>query len=501
MKKLLLKLFVISYLLFTALYANGVEASLANKEVVVGNMAQLKLKATGNNIEFPNIKEINGIPIIGQHRGSNSSYSFIKGQMKSEQSTTLVLTFAPQKDMTIPSYKVTIEGKVYETKALELKVVKATVPQANGKDKFSLLLRANKKSVMVGEPLMVTVYFSLQHGVRLSDNPQYNQPEFKGFFVKDVEDQKTYNEGNRQVTELRYILTPKSEGNFTLEPATAKIAVADRNRRDMFGRFFGTSWVPIVSNTLDIEVKEKPNDSDLVGLFTIENHIDSQSVKANKPVNLTVSITGEGSLEDFEFPAYEIDGVTIYSNDAEVTTSVNNNTLKSTYIKQFAFIADANFSIAQKEISFYDTKSKELKYLKIPSYNISVEGKKVANTVVASPQEKNAGVVQSHIKVEKKSMLDGGTKSIEVKSTEWYKVALAFVLGIFISYLFKFVPTINWKKTANIKESEALTLLYPHINESKEVEEMVRALYAKKNGNGNIKIDKVKLRELIKNNT
>jgi len=145
-------------------------------------------------------------------------------------------------------------------------------------------MRTEKKSAMVGEPFIVTVFFSLQNGVRLSENPQYNKPEFKGFFVKEVEQEQAYREGNRQVTKLKYILTPQSEGNFTLEPATAKIGIADTSRRDMFGRFFGTVWTPIASNTIDIEVKKKPEDTDLVGSFTLESTIDKQSIKANKPV-------------------------------------------------------------------------------------------------------------------------------------------------------------------------------------------------------------------------
>ena len=48
--------------------------------------------------------------------------------------------------------------------------------------------------------------------------------------------------------------------------------------------------------------------------------MDAQSVKANKPVNLTVKIKGNGTLEDFEFSAFEIDGVTVYSDDAVITT-------------------------------------------------------------------------------------------------------------------------------------------------------------------------------------
>jgi hypothetical protein len=47
------------------------------------------------------------------------------------------------------------------------------------------------------------------------------------------------------------------------------------------------------------------------------------------------------------------------------------------------------------------------------------------------------------------------------------------------------------------KESEALKILYAHINESKEVEDMVRKLYARKNGDKSVEIDKKILKELV----
>jgi len=497
-KKLLFILFTIYYSLFTLLNAAGVEAALANTEVVAGNMAQLKIKAIGNRTEFPNISYINGVKVLGRHESQNNSFTYINGEMKSQRTVTLVLTFAPQKDMTIPSYEVNIDGKIYKTDPIELKVVKSSAPNT-GNNKFSLQLRTDKKSVMVGEPFLATVYFSLQHGVRLSENPQYNKPEFKGFFTKEAGEEKSYNKGNRQITELRYILTPQSEGNFTVGPATAKIGVADRNRRDMFGRFFGTTWVPIASNTVNIEVKKKPQDSDLVGVFTIENSLDTQSVKANKPVNLTVKIKGEGTLEDFEFPAFEIDGVTVYSDDAVITTDLSNQSIHSTYVKRFAFISDHDFSIPARSISVYDPGAQTLRTLEVPSYDIKVEGTKVSTSAVQPAAMSNDGKVQTNIKLPESSMLDGEEEAVEDKNkVEWWTIILAFISGLAGMYLLRFIPAVKWKRkggTAN--EAEALKILYAHINESPEIEKMVRKLYAKKNGDKSIKIDKNELRKIL----
>jgi len=500
MKKLLFILVTVYYALFTLLNAAGVEATVSNTEVVQGNMAQLKITASGKRAAFPTIQKIDGMPVLGRHQGQNNSFTYINGEMKNTRTTTLVLTFAPQKDMKIPSYEVNIDGKVYKTKPIDIKVVKSTVPKAGSSEKFSLQLRSNKKSVIVGEPLLATVYFSLQNGVRLSENPQYNKPEFKGFFVKEVGKEKSYSEGNRQVTELRYILIPQSEGNFTVGPATAKIGVADRNKRDMFGRFFGTSWTPIASNMVNIEVKAKLQESDLVGDFSLEQHIDAQKVKANKPVNLTVKITGKGSLEDFEFPKYEIDGVTVYSDDAKITSDVNNNAISSTYVKSFAFISDHDFVIPAKNISVYDTKTKTLKQLKIPSYEISIEGTKQAIPAAASTSEAKTGVVQTNLKVAQKSMLDDGEPEVPVEenATEWWMVILAFVSGMIVMALVRYLPGFKMKThTGSYSEAEALKILYPHMSESSEIEEMVRKLYAKKNGDKSIVIDKKVLKELL----
>jgi hypothetical protein len=493
--KFITKSIFLLLLTFQFLWAASVEATLSNTEVVQGNVVQLRIKATGDKALFPDIQKIGDAKVLGKHQGQNNSITYINGKMSSERTISLVLTFAPQHDMTIPSYSVNIDGTVYKTDPINLKVVQANAPKMAATHKFSLLMRTDKKSVIVGEPLVATVFFSLQNGVRLSDNPQYSKPEFKGFFVKEIGSEKSYRDGNRQVTELRYLLIPQSEGNFTLDQATAKIGVADRSRRDMFGRFFGTNWTDIASNTVNIEVKPKPEDTDLVGSFSIENSIDKQSVKENKPVNLTVKITGEGSLEDFEFPEYEIDGVTIYSDNAKVETHVVNNTLKSTYVKSFAFISDHDFTIPARIISVYDIKKGAVNNLKIPAYEVKVEAEKVFTSV---SDKVATGIVQTNLKQEKNSQERVIEKNVEVTHVSWWMLAIAFVSGLLVMYILRYIPIIKWKREKSpFKESEALKILYAHINESKETEQMVRKLYAKKNGDKSVIIDKKELKELV----
>ena len=498
---LILMLFTFAYAAETETetftYAPEVKVLVSDREIVAGHIIRLKIRATGDKVSFPHIEQIDGVKVLEQHERVTNVFHYINGVLKKER-TTLILTFAPHHDMTIPSYEVEIDGRKYKTKPIKIKVAEASAQNKEDNNKFLLHLRTDKKSVIVGEPILATVYLSLKHGVRLSDNPQYSKPTFKGFFAKELGDEKVYDEGHRQVTELRYLLTPLYEGNFIVGPASAKIGVADKIRRDMFGRFLKTRWISIASNTIDIEVKAKPQESDLVGSFAIENSLDTQSVKANKPVSLTVKIVGDGTLEEFEFQDFEIDGVTVYSDDAVITTDLIQNSIQSTYVKRFAFISDHDFTIPSRTISAYDTKSQTVKKLEVPSCDIKVEDTKMSTPTVQAAATSNAGKVQTSIQLPEISMLDGEEKIVEIKNVEWWTMILAFISGFLVMYLFKYLPSMKWKgKRGTIKEAEALKILYAHINESKEIEEMVRKLYARKNGDKNVSIDKKQLKEIL----
>jgi len=441
---------------------------------------------------------IEDAPVVGQSTNSSQSYTMVNGDFKSEKTTTKILQFIPQKDMTIPSFTVNIEGQAYKTKPIDIKVVKSSAQTGEKNALFSLELHANKDKVMVGESLMVTVYFSLKNGVRISQDIQYVKPEFPGFTAVEVDEKNTYMKGNYQVQEIRYILTAQKEGNMTILPAQVKVGIPDRSRRDIFGMTFGTKWYQTASNSLDIEVLPQAQESDLVGEFTARTSIDTQEVKANTPVNLTVTIEGKGNLESFEFPKYEIDGVTVYSDEAKVETKIVNGELHSSYVKTFAFISDADFSIPPKEFSMLTFSDKRLKTLHIDGYDIKVKAGHSTSAGVSN--EPKQGVVQTNMPQgplqSKEEMAKNGSieKEVEVQSVAWWMLVLAFVLGVVLTYGLQHLPK---RASKPYKESEALKILYGHMSDDPEVEAMVRKLYAKKNGDKSVQIDKKVLKEMV----
>ncbi|HEY9191086.1 MAG TPA: BatD family protein [Sulfurovum sp.] len=475
------------------LWSASVEATVSSTEVVSGNAVQLRIKAVGDDAVFPDIQRIDGHKIEGTHSGSSSSYSFINGEMKSEHATTKTFTFVPTKDVNIPSYEIEIDGKVYKTDPIKVTVIKSNAPVGQNGDLFSLQMQANKTRVMVGESLMVTVYFSLKNGVRLSQDIQYTQPTFPGFIVTEGGEQNAYIKGNYQVQEVRYMLTAQEEGNFTATPAHARVGIADGSRRDIFGMTFGTTWKQAASNTLEIEVLPQPKESDLVGDFTVETTIDAQEVKANKPVNLTVKLEGKGNLESFEFPKYEIDGVTVYSDEAKVETKVVDGEIYSTYSKSFAFIAEEDFTIPERHFSMLSLKDRQIKTVKVNGYAVTI--KKTKSAAATAETAQMHGVVQT--KTEPAATETTAPKQAEVKSVAWWMLAVAFGSGALFMMVLQRLPRFKTRSANPYKESEALKILYTHMSEDPQVEAMVRKLYARKNGDKSVEIDKKLLKEMV----
>ncbi|SFV69216.1 BatD [hydrothermal vent metagenome] len=491
MKKILLTLLVIHYSLFTLLNAAGVKATVDTVEVVKGNPVTLYLKATGGLADFPPILTVDTAPVVGTSTSSSRSLSMTKGKTTSEVSTTKIIRFIPEHNMTIPSYIVHISGKTYKTDPIDIRVVKSNAAtQANRP--FMLKMLSNKTKVHVGESFIVTVYFSLRNDMRISQDVQYTKPDFSAFVATEGAEQKAYIKGNYQVQEVPYIVTATKEGNFTISPAHAKIGIPDRSRRDIFGMTFGIKWQQKASNALSIEVLPQTKDADLIGDFKITSSIDAKEIKANKPVNLTLKIEGEGNLENFEFPKYEIDGVTVYSDDAKVKKKIVNNRLYSIYTKSFALISDADFYIPERTFSVLDTKTDSIKSLTVPAYSVKVKrSTKKVGVIATMPKDSMVKTKAIQTRTPKEIIIE---KKVEVKTVAWWMLILAFLAGIAAMYLVRFIPA---KKQNPYKEDAALKILYGHISEDSKVESMVRKLYAKKNGNKSVKIDKKELKEMV----
>jgi hypothetical protein len=494
-------LFIGLILSFNLLFAIGVEATVSSTKVVKGTEVQLRLTAKGGDATFPNIQAIGNAPILSTSKSQQHSLRFINGKNSSEHSTTLTYIFAPQESMTIPSYTVTIEGKPYQTLPIQLTVeAPSTNPnQANGQtNDFHIWMESSKTTALLDEPFIVTFYFSRNQHVRVSRGSQYTPPTFDGFYVKELEKVPLYQKEGRYIEEIRYLLTPKKVGTFTIAPARLKVALEENTQRDIFGMFFNTQWRHLATNSLTIKVTPQPVEADLYGNFNIDATIDKTNTTPNKPVNLTLTLQGEGSLEDFIPPEYVIDGVTIYSDEATIKTEVTNGTLHSTYTKRYAFIADKAFTIPQQHIKQYTSHTKETKVLTIPTFSVKVKGSVQKKQPKLSPNLSTTPNAVSS-KTTKET-----TQQTQTPAPSWQPnysmLTIAFLLGMFTMLLVGLLYMwLKRKKEPNpLKNNDALQQLYPHITKDKAIEQMVQDLYAKKQGDKSIKIDKKRLKEMLK---
>ncbi len=479
------------------LFGASVKATVGDPNVVAGNSVRLTLEATGESVQFPVIHKIGAYPVEGTSNMTQSSFKMTNGKTTRENIKKQVLSFTPDKAMTIPSFSIEVDGQVMQTNPIEIKIVKSTAPTPGSSKKISLDMVANKQKVFVGEPLLLSVFFNESKQVDLM-KVEYQKPVFKNFFVKEVDGEKTYRKGGYLVHELRYLLTPKYEGNFTIEPARAKIAERGRRKDEFFGTFFDTPiWSQIVSNTLSVEVKSSPEDTDLIGNLKLSETIDATEVKANKPVNLTIKISGEGNLEDFDGLKYEIDGVTIYSDDAKVESNLQGNQLISSYEKKFVFIADRDFTIPSKSFTLFNFKTGKVETMQTESRQITVKGGQVTTPAViqgiksqttTKREMKDASEERKVEKVENRT-----------ESPASWMLLLAFIGGVVLTLgVVKLLPALKWKRAVNpMRESEAIKILYPHTSDDPKVEEMVRKLYAKKGGDKSVLIDKSVLKTLV----
>jgi hypothetical protein len=460
-------------------YAGSVTATVDTQEIVRGNMVTLSIKASGGTAVFPNIQTIGKEKVERTSTSSSRNVSMINGTIKNETSTTKVLDFTPTENMIIPSYKVEIDGKVYTSKPIPITVVKSSAPANKGNQMFTLTLKSEKSKVRVGESFMVTAYFALRKDIKISQNIQYTPPNLSDFSVIELPQPSAYIKGKYQIQEVRYILTAISEGNVSLSKAQIKVGVRSDNARGFFSTF-ATKMYKTQSNSLNISVLPQLQASDIVGEFTLTNTLDKTATTANKPVNLTLKIEGKGNLQGFELPAYAIDGVTVYSDQAKIDTKVVNGEIYSIFTQSFAFISSSSFTIPEREITNYNPKKESLNTLKIKSVFIDVNNTK--------------GILQPQVfqKIKEPLVVE---KRIEVQYIAWWMILLAFVLGMLVMYLGRFIPPLSKKTSTN--EKEALKLLYGHINEDKAIEEMVRKLYAKSKGDKSILIDKKVLKEML----
>ncbi len=484
-------------ILFTVTLFADVKVLVEPPLIYRGGVVNFIMSADGNSIKFPDIKEIDGFPIIGT--SSSHSINVINGDITKNISRTY--SFKPDRNVTIPKFKIEADGRIYETKELKVKVLE---PQASRDgEPFVLEMGVDKDEVYVGEDIDLTVTFKRKIDARV-DKLEVGEPKVEDFWVKKVDMIERTSESDYIVEKIHYKLFPQKGGTFHIPKLTALVGVVEAGGMGggvfddpFFNSFISNiNWKRVYSNSLTIKVNSLPNNLELYGDFKISASVDKKRVHANRPVNLTIRVEGEGNIDDIKKFELNLDSAVIYSDEPIVKSKLVNGVYRGEFTQKISIISDGNFTIPPLELKYFDRANREVRTVSTEPIDIEVIG-----GATVTQQSKVAEARPFKFKKEVESTPQKVVTEVEESQTQKYLyILVGFITGVLLTVgAFKIIVNLKAKREERdiIKavkkaksDKELFNLLLPYTNRSPKIKEALDRLERNIYRGENNKIDK-----------
>lgn len=319
-----------------------VEAEVSAQTVALDDYLRLTITVTGvQTLDPVDLPAIEGFQ--SRFVGPSSRVSIINGKYAS--SYAFLYDLFPEKTgtWTIPSLTVTVQGKAYATQPVTIEVVSSSGRPAPGrpgndgtpsaealKDRLFLVMASPLREGYLHQrvPVVVRIYIA---GLSVRDI-EFPQIEHSGFLMDPFETPRQFEEvinGMRYtVVEFRTSVYPMRSGELSLGPARGRCNILMRSTArsrpgglglfddDFFSGFFESYTsrpAGLESEELPLTVLPLPEDgrpagfSGAVGRFAFHMDVSPKKVKVGDPVTVRMTVTGQGSLQTFELPAFQTD--------------------------------------------------------------------------------------------------------------------------------------------------------------------------------------------------
>ena len=253
----------------------------------------------------------------------------------------------------------------------------------------------------------------------------------------------------------------------------------------MWGSFMPQiKWKNYYSNEVTIHAKALPNNAKIVGNFTISAVADKTEITPSEAVNVTVTVKGNGNLEDIESFKPYINGVNVFAEKIVIKSD--------TLTQKLAFVSDKDFTIPPFKLAFYNLKTQRVEQIKTKAIHIKVKGSPKTSSsleIKKAPQES--------LTIKKADNNSGSSASVN-----YIVVLIAFLIGIGVGIavmILKPFKISKREKKLNIKDEKLLLLkLLPYKDSDPDVQKIVDILEGNFYGEQKGKIDKKLLKEILK---
>ncbi len=399
-----------------------VTAEVDRSELTTDEYLKLSVKI---NLDYGSITEpvlppLDGFDFIGT--STSTSMSIVNGVLSTQKMFHYTLHPTDLGELVIGPVSVTLNGQIYSTSPIKVNVIQGNglpptqpaapstsgLPSVPGFPSLSGLLNSfgfnipneydghveqldpsslpsellvndflveaevDNPSPYMGEQVAYT--FRYFRPADSAGRHTYQEPEFTGFWVHRESEEKQYGtqvaSRDIRMTEIKTVLLPTVVGEVEIEPAVIT------SEGDIFSRGFTIQTLP-----LKILVQPLPDGAPVdftgaVGNFSISADVDKNETKVNDAVTLNITITGEGNLETFADPEWQM-GPQWRAFDSQSATSIQSQDGKLAGARSINQVLvptmPGNFTIPAIQFSFFDPQSASYQTTSTNPIDIRVE--------------------------------------------------------------------------------------------------------------------------------
>jgi hypothetical protein len=308
-----------------------VAASVSSDTIGLQDQLRFTISVSGSSsgeAENPRISNLNGFT-IASGPSVGTQFQWINGRSNNSKSFTYILIPEKEGQFIIAPVEVRVGGRVYKTQPVQIRVTAASrkpSPQPQRQPGFlnpaeeedNQSRRLDADAVMVKAELdhrsaypgqQVTLAYTLYTRVRITGIQLQESPSLAGFWVEDLDLEKSQKEEPRVVNGREYrTITIRKQALFATTTGKLKIpsstfAISASTGGDIFGMFGGDQTLYRKAPETLLEVKplpaagRPPDFSNAVGAFTLAASLDKTQAVSGDAVALRVKLEGHGNLK------------------------------------------------------------------------------------------------------------------------------------------------------------------------------------------------------------
>ena len=469
MKKIGKLLLVCAVLLHGVAFGQNATLTASCSKTTVGLNEPFRITFTTNTrkgtITPPNFEKF--IVVSGPYQSSQTQ--IINGRMSSQRSIAYEIVAQEEGVFTLPPARMKVSGQELESNRLKI-TVKAGAKrnsraERNAKESFNVRILASKKSVYVGEPIVLKFRATLFDPVR--DLSIIQAPNFENVLQQQLEfKQESTREvvGNKMATVLDFdkrLILPNKPG--TLGGQELKISgqvQVPTGRRDFFNMPL-TKFVPQVATAKIPAVKIKPLPEGApedfqggVGELKLVREISRKEVSGSESITIKLRVEGAGNFNTLEVPELiQPEGFDVY--DPKYNENIRYSERGIRGYKEYEYLLvpqyRGSFIVPEMQWSYFNTRTERYETITIAADTLNVE-----NPALSGVQENSdlEGAIKREVKTIDDDIRYLQDHTYEAEGTSFlYPWTLALLVLAGVLWLWQFAPErrqgqqVNWKKS------------------------------------------------------